>query len=95
MKDRSFVAAYGLEGRLVAAVTFDNAKWIDFYRREIENAASFPPDLHGGDGPGTDAPVDAEFPHPSVPYHLPPVILTGHAFDERRAQPVFAQGAPS
>jgi NADPH-dependent 2,4-dienoyl-CoA reductase/sulfur reductase-like enzyme len=93
--DRSFVAAYGHRGRLVAAVTFDNAKWIDFYRREIETRAAFPADLHALDGPATGAPVAAEFLDPSVPYHPPPVVLTGHAFDEMRAQVVFPQGAPS
>ena len=92
---RSFVAAYGHQGRLVAAVTFDNAKWIDFYRCEIESAAAFPPDLHALDGPATDAPVPADFPHPWIPYEPPPVVLTGHAFDEMRADIIRPPGAPS
>jgi hypothetical protein len=92
---RSLVAAYGHQGRLVAAVTFDNAKWIDFYRREIESAAAFPPDLYALDGPATDAPVAADFPHPWVRYEPPPVVLTGHAFDEMRADIVRPPGAPS
>ncbi len=46
VKDRSFVAAYGREGRLVAAVMFDQAKWMDFYRR----------DRVGGTSPRASAP---------------------------------------
>ena len=40
--DRTFAAAYGREGRIVAAVTFDHAKWIDFYRDQIERGSSCP-----------------------------------------------------
>jgi NADPH-dependent 2,4-dienoyl-CoA reductase/sulfur reductase-like enzyme len=93
--DRTFVAAYGHRGRLVAALTFDNAKWIDFYRGQIEHAAAFPPDLHATDGPATDAPVPADFPHAWLPYAPPPVVMTGHAFDEMRAQVLSPQGAAS
>ena len=89
------MAAYGHKGRLVAAVTFDQAKWIDFYRREIESAAAFPPDLHALDGPATAAPIPADFPHPSVPYAPPPVALTGHAFDDMRAEILQPSGARS
>jgi NADPH-dependent 2,4-dienoyl-CoA reductase/sulfur reductase-like enzyme len=90
--DRSFVAAYGHSGRLVGAVTVDQAKWIDFYRHQIQSAVPFPPDLHAFDGPATGAPIDAELPHPSVPYHNPPVVVSGHAPDER-AQPIRPEGA--
>ncbi len=83
--DRSFAAAYGREGRVVAAVTFDQAKVIDFYRAQIESAGRFPPDLHAVDGPTPHRPVPPEFPHPSVPYHTPPVVLSGHDPDEMRA----------
>ena len=90
--DRSFVAAYGHSGRLVGAVTVDQAKWIDFYRHQIQSAAPFPPDLNAVDGPATDTPVDAQLPHPSVPYHNPPVVISGHAPDER-AHPILSEGA--
>ena len=90
--DRSFVAAYGRAGRLVGAVTVDQAKWLDFYRHQIQSAAPFPPDLHADDGPGTAAPVDAELPHPTVPYHNPPVVVSGHSPNER-AQPIRNEGA--
>ena len=93
--DRSFVAAYGHQGRLVAAVAFDDAKWLDFYRSGIESAAPFPPDLHALDGPALTSPVPADFPHPWVPYDPPPVVLTGHAFDEMRAKVIRPEGAPA
>ena len=43
--DRRFVAAYGYRGRLTAAVTFDQAMWLEFYQELIEKAAPFPPDF--------------------------------------------------
>jgi hypothetical protein len=43
--DHNPVAAYGRDGRVVAAVFFDQAKWLDFYRAQIESAAPFPLDL--------------------------------------------------
>ncbi len=84
--DRSFAATYGREGRVVGAVMFDRAKPLDFYRRQIETRAAFPPDLHAADGPTPDGPVSAGFPHPSVPYHAPPVVVSGHDPDEMRAK---------
>ena len=35
VRERRFVAAYGRRGRIVGAVTFNHAKWIDYYRDEI------------------------------------------------------------
>jgi NADPH-dependent 2,4-dienoyl-CoA reductase/sulfur reductase-like enzyme len=93
--ERSFCAAYGHNGRLVAAVTVDNAKWLDFYRTQIEQAAPFPGDLHGIDGPATASAVPADFPHPSVPYALPPVVLTGHEPSQRHAAMLRPEAAPS
>jgi NADPH-dependent 2,4-dienoyl-CoA reductase/sulfur reductase-like enzyme len=80
----NFVAAYGRDGRVVAAVFFDQAKWLDFYRAQIESAAPFPPDLTPADGPTPAGPVPAEF--PDVPYHIPTVVLSGHQPDELRAR---------
>ena len=57
--DRRFVAAYGHRGRIVGAVTFNQAKWLEFYARQIEQAAPFPPTCQTVDQPadGTDAPL--------------------------------------
>ena len=41
--ERRFVAAYGYQGRVIGAVTFDQAQWLAFYQRLIETAAPFPP----------------------------------------------------
>ena len=39
------MAAYGFRGRVTAAVAFNQAKWLDYYRALIETAAPFPPDF--------------------------------------------------
>ncbi|WP_459800630.1 FAD-dependent oxidoreductase [Herbidospora sp. RD11066] len=40
--DHRFVAAYGYQGRITAAVTFDQGMWLEHYQRLIEQAAPFP-----------------------------------------------------
>jgi 3-phenylpropionate/trans-cinnamate dioxygenase ferredoxin reductase subunit len=93
VKDRSFVAAYGQRGRLVGAALFDQAKSLDFYRREIENAAALPAAMRVVDGLTPDGPVSPRFPHPSVPSAPPTVVLSGYAPDERHATIIEPQGA--
>jgi NADPH-dependent 2,4-dienoyl-CoA reductase/sulfur reductase-like enzyme len=86
----SFVAAYGKAGQLVAAVTFNHAKWVEFYLRLIEHAAPFPPRSPVGDHPTPNSPVPTAFPDPKVPGRLPSheatVVLTGYDPNERRVQ---------
>jgi len=53
VEDRRFVATYGYNGRITAAVSFNNGKWLDYYRVLIETAAPFPP----GPTPRPPAPV--------------------------------------
>jgi NADPH-dependent 2,4-dienoyl-CoA reductase/sulfur reductase-like enzyme len=86
--DRSFVAAYGRDGRVVAAAFFDQAKWLDFYRNLIETAAAFPIDLRAADGPTADGPVPVRF--PDARSHSPTVVLSGHAPDQLRARLIGA-----
>ncbi|MFI7111336.1 NAD(P)/FAD-dependent oxidoreductase [Nonomuraea sp. NPDC050227] len=86
VKDRSFAAAYGRRGRVVAAVTFDHGKWLEYYARLIEESAAFPPPPPGWDRPDVMKPVPAEFPAPGVPTAIPDVVLTGHDPNERRAE---------
>ncbi|MFE1601087.1 NAD(P)/FAD-dependent oxidoreductase [Methylobacterium sp. ID0610] len=63
--ERRFVAAYGREGRTVAAVSFDSARWLPAYAAQIEAGAPFPPIL-GATDQGRVAPVDPGFPsHPA------------------------------
>jgi NADPH-dependent 2,4-dienoyl-CoA reductase/sulfur reductase-like enzyme/ferredoxin len=83
--DRRFVAAYGRRDRLVGAVTFDQAKWLEFYERQIERAAPFPPAWHTVDQPGELHPVAAQFPTQPIPTQDATVVLTGHDPSERRA----------
>ena len=37
--DRRFIAVYGRQGRITAAVAFDQGKSLEFYRGLIERAA--------------------------------------------------------
>jgi len=85
VKERRFAAAYGHRGRIVAAVTFNHAKWLEHYAALIERSAPFPPPPAGYDRPDVK-PVPAEFPDPHVPTSLPDVILTGHDPTERGAE---------
>jgi len=85
LKERRFAAAYGHRGRIVAAVTFNHAKWLEHYAALIERSAPFPPAPAGFDRPDAK-PVPAEFPDPHVPTSLPTVILTGHDPTERGAE---------
>lgn len=86
LEDACFVATYGNEGQLVAAVTFDQAKWLEHYRRLIEQAAPFPPKFRGVDQPTRMSPVPAGFPDPTAPTHEATVVLTGYDPNERRVQ---------
>jgi NADPH-dependent 2,4-dienoyl-CoA reductase/sulfur reductase-like enzyme len=95
VKDHRFVAAYGHQGRVVAAVTFNQAKWLPFYQELIETAASFPPALHTFDQPGQLQPLPAQFADPALLTARPQVALTGHSPSERRAIFVSAQPQPA
>jgi 3-phenylpropionate/trans-cinnamate dioxygenase ferredoxin reductase component len=83
---RRFVAAYGADGRLVAAVTFNASRYLEFYEQLIEAGGPFPPDLGDIPDSATEEPVPAAFPHPSAVAHRPTVILTGHSPTEMHAQ---------
>ncbi|GAA4225608.1 NADPH-dependent 2,4-dienoyl-CoA reductase/sulfur reductase-like enzyme [Streptosporangium album] len=85
LAEHRFAAAYGFQGRVIAAVSFDHARWIDFYRERIESAAPFPPDFTGVDRPpGGVRPVPADFPDPALPTHGPTVTLSGYSPSDRR-----------
>jgi NADPH-dependent 2,4-dienoyl-CoA reductase/sulfur reductase-like enzyme/ferredoxin len=83
--DRRFAAAYGRRGRLVGAVTFNQSKWLEFYSRQIEQGAAFPPASRTVDQPGELRPFAAEFPTQPIPTQDATVVLTGHDPAERRA----------
>jgi NADPH-dependent 2,4-dienoyl-CoA reductase/sulfur reductase-like enzyme len=76
--DARFVAVYGREGQTVAAVAFNQAKWVEFYQHMIEQAAPFPPKIIAADQPTHELPTPAAFPDPAIPTHEATVVLTGH-----------------
>jgi 3-phenylpropionate/trans-cinnamate dioxygenase ferredoxin reductase subunit len=86
VEDRRFAAAYGRGGRIVGAVTFDHAKWLQYYGAMIERSAPFPPPPPGYDQPKDMQPIPARFPDPRAPTGLPDVILTGHDPTSRGAE---------
>lgn len=94
-REGRFVAAYGKEGRVVAAVSFNSGKWIDFYERLIEQAAPFPPEM-ARDAAHAVAPAD--FPDPAIVRRQATAILTGHDPSTRRVQwvttPAAREGVP-
>ncbi|WP_427018575.1 FAD-dependent oxidoreductase [Pseudarthrobacter sp. P1] len=82
---RRFMAVYGYKGRIVAAVAFNQNKWVDFYEPLIEQAAPFPPTFRQVDEPVQRRPVPAGFHAMASPTHDATVVVTGHDPSERRA----------
>jgi NADPH-dependent 2,4-dienoyl-CoA reductase/sulfur reductase-like enzyme len=80
--ERRFVAVYGCRGRITAAVAFNQAKWLEFYKRLIDRAAPFPPSSRTVDQPTERRPVAAEVPDRPTPQAT--VVVTGHSPSERR-----------
>ncbi|MET8564742.1 FAD/NAD(P)-binding oxidoreductase [Streptomyces flaveolus] len=80
LAERRFVGVYGYQGRVVAAVAFDNTRWLEFYRGQIERGAPFPVEYPTVDRrPEGRQPVPAGFPDPSLPTHGPMVTLSGYS----------------
>ncbi|MEU9919784.1 FAD-dependent oxidoreductase [Streptomyces griseoluteus] len=89
--ERRFVGVYGYQGRIVAGVTFDNARWLEYCQRQIEQGAPFPVEYPTVDRrPEGRKPVPADFPDPSLPTHGPTVTLSGYSPADRRL--VFTPG---
>ncbi|MCB5166553.1 FAD-dependent oxidoreductase [Streptomyces bambusae] len=87
LAERRFAAVYGYQGRVIGAVTFDNARWLEFYERQIEITAPFPPPYDTVDRrPEGRHPVPADFPDPSVPTHGPTITLSGYSPADRRME---------
>ena len=83
---RRFLAVYGYKGRIVAAVAFNQNKWLEFYEPLIEQAAPFPPSFHHVDEPADAQPVPARFQPAANPTQDATVVVTGHYPNERRAR---------
>jgi 3-phenylpropionate/trans-cinnamate dioxygenase ferredoxin reductase subunit len=86
LEDARCVAVYGKEGRVVAAVSFDQGRWLEAYQRLIEQAASFPLNQRGVDPPFSAAPVPAGFPTPQPWHFAETVILTGYDPNEKTVE---------
>lgn len=86
LEEGRFVAAYGREGRIVAAVSFDRGRWMEFYERLIEQAADFPLDVKTGEGRALGSVAPARFPEPGIVREHATAILTGHDPDTRRVK---------
>ncbi|MET9466451.1 FAD/NAD(P)-binding oxidoreductase [Streptomyces sp. NPDC006544] len=83
--ERRFTGVYGYQGRVIGAVTFDNARWLQFYERQIEHTAPFPPPFTTVDRRAEgQRPIPADFPDPSVPTHGPTITLSGYSPADRR-----------
>jgi NADPH-dependent 2,4-dienoyl-CoA reductase/sulfur reductase-like enzyme len=91
LTERRFVGVYGYQDRVIAAVSFDSTRWLQFYERLIETATPFPPEFPTVDRrPEGRQPVPADFPDPSLPSHGPTVTLSGYSPTDRRL--VFTPG---
>jgi NADPH-dependent 2,4-dienoyl-CoA reductase/sulfur reductase-like enzyme len=84
LESQRFVAVYGKAGKVVAAVTFNQGRWLGFYLRLIERAAAFPEDIPVVDAPRAQAPMPAEFPDRVSVTREATAILTGYDANDRR-----------
>ncbi|MEU7904606.1 FAD/NAD(P)-binding oxidoreductase [Actinoplanes sp. NPDC049118] len=88
VSEHRFVAAYGYNGRVTAAVSFNNAKWLDHYYNLIDAAAPFPPSCPTPDQPVDAKPVPVDFPGPLLLAQGATVVVTNHDPSERRVTAV-------
>jgi NADPH-dependent 2,4-dienoyl-CoA reductase/sulfur reductase-like enzyme len=93
LEDARCIAVYGKAGRLVAAVSFDQGRWLEAYERLIEQAAPFPLKRHGVDAPTSAAPVAAGFPEPRAFHLQETVVLTGYDPNEKAVEWIPRRGA--
>jgi NADPH-dependent 2,4-dienoyl-CoA reductase/sulfur reductase-like enzyme len=85
-EDLRFAAAFGKNGRIVGAITFNHGKWLQYYADMIERSGPFPPPPPGYDVPADAEPMSARFPDPREPTGIPDVVLTGHDPTSRGAE---------
>jgi 3-phenylpropionate/trans-cinnamate dioxygenase ferredoxin reductase component len=75
--DLRFVAVYGGQGRIVAAVAVNAPLWLDFYQEQIATRAPFPPAFDAADAPAEAVVRPAGFPPEGQPTHSPVATVTG------------------
>lgn len=86
LESGSFVAAYGNEGRLCAAVSFNQGRWLEYYERLIAECEPFPLRAALMEGTPQLEAVSAEFPDHSFIVREATAILTGYDPSHRRVQ---------
>jgi NADPH-dependent 2,4-dienoyl-CoA reductase/sulfur reductase-like enzyme len=86
-KQGRFAAAYLDGDRMVAAVTFNHGRYLEYYRHLIETASPAPVPV--GEAEGNVA-EDARFPDPGAPYEFPPVVVSGRSPTSMEARRVPA-----
>jgi NADPH-dependent 2,4-dienoyl-CoA reductase/sulfur reductase-like enzyme len=75
-KEGRFAAAYLDGDRMMAAVTFNHGRYLEYYRHLIESAGPAP--VPAGEAEG-NVPEYARFPDPGAPYEPPPVVVSGRS----------------
>jgi len=75
--EQRMVAAYGRQGRMVAAATINAPRALPEYEALIEAQAPFPPEMHASDGPTQSRPLPAGFPQHGQATHDPGAATSG------------------
>ena len=86
LREGRFVAVYGTDGRVMAAVSFNQGRWLESYERLIAQAAAFPPIADVANRPEPNEPVPAGFPGPKTVALQATAILTGYDATDRRVE---------
>lgn len=78
-RSRRFLAVYGRAGRSIAAVSFDQARWLPAYAEAIAAGMAFPPILAAADQPRIER-LKPGLPGPRRPHdQAAPALETAHA----------------
>jgi NADPH-dependent 2,4-dienoyl-CoA reductase/sulfur reductase-like enzyme len=75
--ERRFVAVYGAQGRIVAAVAVNSPRWLPYYEALIAARAPFPPPLDATEAPPEATVPPAGVPPPGQATHRPTAASTG------------------
>jgi NADPH-dependent 2,4-dienoyl-CoA reductase/sulfur reductase-like enzyme/ferredoxin len=86
VSERRFVAAYGYRGRITAAVSFNQGRWLETYQSMIDAAGPFPPAFRAVDPPADGGPVPVGLPAAEIRDLHATVVVTGQDPSERRAE---------
>jgi NADPH-dependent 2,4-dienoyl-CoA reductase/sulfur reductase-like enzyme len=86
LEEGRFIAAYGRDGQIVAAVSFNEGRWMEHYERLIAQAAAFPLEMVIGERQAPGPAVPAGFPERDVVNRQATAILTGHDPNTRRTK---------